>query len=81
MTAAETRLENALQMCQLQADELEVKDSQEHQIVAMFEEREQRLEDTYNNTPDYTIKMAAYFKLQELRYLRREIERIQGQED
>lgn len=76
MTAAEMSLENAKEMCQLQANELEAKDSQFHQIMAMFEEHEQVLEDTYNTAPDYVIKSAAYFKLQELRDLRNEIETI-----
>lgn len=80
MTSQEMKLENALEMCQLQADVLEVKDSQKHQIMAMFEEHEQRLEDTYNMAPDYVIKSAAYFKLQELRDLRNEIEIIMKQE-
>lgn len=80
MTSAEMRLENAKEMCQLQANELEVKDSQHRQIMAMFEEHEQRLEDTYNTAPDYVIKSAAYFKLQELRELHNEVEIIMGQE-
>lgn len=80
MTAAQTRLDQAMQICQLQASELEAKDSQQHQIMAMFDEHEQRLEDTFNMVRDYETKRAAYFKLQELRDIRKEIEIIQGQE-
>lgn len=80
MTAAQRRLDQAMQICQLQANELEAKNSQLHQIMAMFDEHEQRLEDTYNMTREYDIQRAAYFKLQELRDLRKEIETIQGQE-
>ena len=80
MTAAQMKLENALQICQLQANELEAKDNQMAQIMAMFTEHEQRLEDTYNMTREYDIKRAAYFKLRELRDLRKEIETIQEQE-
>ena len=80
MTAAQMRLDQAMQICQLQANELEVKDSQQRQIMAMFDEHEQRLEDTYNMTREYDIQRAAYFKLQELRDLRKEIETIRGQE-
>lgn len=80
MTAAEMKLENAMEMCQLQANELETKDNQMVQIMAMFTEHEQRLEDTYNMTREYDIKRAAYFRLQELRDLRKEIETIQEQE-
>lgn len=80
MTAAEMRLEQAIQICQLQVNELETKDSQIRQIVAVLDEREQRLEDTYNLSPDYKTKAAAYYKLTELRDLRKEIETILGQE-
>lgn len=80
MTAAETRLDQELQICQLQASELETKDNWLRQIATMFDEHEQRLEDTYNMTREYDIKRAAYFKLQELRDLRKEIETIQEQE-
>lgn len=80
MTAAETRLDQALQICQLQANELETKDNWLRQIATMFDEHERRLEDTYNMTREYDIKRAAYFKLQELRDLRREIDIIRGQE-
>ncbi len=80
MTAAETRLDQALQICQLQASELDTKDNWLRQIATMFDEHEQRLEDTYNMTREYDIKRAAYFKLQELRDLRREIDIIRGQE-
>lgn len=80
MTAAQTRLDQAMQICQLQANELEIKDNQMAHIMAMFTEHEQRLEDTYNMTREYDIKRAAYFKLQELRDLRKEIETIQEQE-
>lgn len=78
---AEMKLENALQTCQLQANELEAKDNKLSQIMAMFDEHEQRLEDTFNMVRDYETKRAAYFKLQELRALRKEIETIQEQED
>lgn len=80
MIAAETRLNQELQICQIQASELETKDNWLRQIAAMFDEHEQRLEDTYNMARDYEVKRAAYFKLQELRDLRREIEIIQEQE-
>lgn len=80
MTAAEMKLENAMEMCQLQANELEVKDSQLNQIMAMFEEREQVLEDIYNGVSDYVVKSSTYFKLQELRSLRKEINKIRGKE-
>lgn len=80
MTAAETRLDQVLQICQIQANELETKDNWLRQIATMFDEHEQRLEDTYNMTREYDIKRAAYFKLQELRDLRKGIETIQEQE-
>lgn len=80
MTAPEMELDQIIQISRLQANELETKDSQIRQIVAVFDEREQRLEDTYNLSPDYKTKAAAYFKLAELRELRKEIETILGQE-
>lgn len=81
MIAAETRLDQVLQICQIQASELETKDNWLQQIATMFDEHELRLEDTYNMTREYDIKRAAYFKLQELRDLRKEIETIQEQEE
>ena len=80
MTAAQMRLDQAMQICQLQANELEAKNSQLHQIMAMFDEHEQRLEDTFNCTHDDGHKKAAFYRLKELRSLRKEIETIQGQE-
>ena len=77
---AEARLNHTQEICRMQAQELETKDNQMAQIMAMFTEHEQRLEDTYNMTREYDIKRAAYFKLQELRDLRKEIETIQEQE-
>ncbi len=81
MTAAEMKLDHINQICRLQADELETKDNQTLQIMTMFDEHEQRLEDTYNLSPDYTTKAAAYFRLDELRDLRKEIKTILGQEE
>lgn len=81
MTAAEMRLNQTIQICRLQESELETKDNWLRQIAAMFDEHEQRLEDTYNMAREYEVKRAAYFKLQELRDLRKEIETIQEQEE
>jgi hypothetical protein len=80
MSVAEMKLQHAVEENNFNRTALDIKTSQKHQIMAMFEEHEQRLEDTYNTAPDYVIKSAAYFKLQELRDLRNEIETIQEQE-
>lgn len=45
MTAAEMNLENAIQMCQLQAEELDVKDSQLRQISCILENVMQEIDD------------------------------------
>lgn len=45
MTAAEMNLENAIQMCQLQAEEMEVKDSQLRQISCILENVMQEIDD------------------------------------
>lgn len=80
MTATAMMLDHLNQICRLQADELEIKDNQIRQIMTMFDEHEQRLDDTYNLSPDYTTKATAHFRLDELRDLRKEIETILGQE-
>lgn len=80
MTAAEMKLDHINQICRLQTEELEIKDNQTRQIMTMFDEHEQRLEDIYNLTHEISTKKMAYFRLKELRDLRKEIEAIRGQE-
>ena len=80
MTVAQTKLENALQMCQLQANELEIKDNQMAQIMAAIDEHIQRQDDTFINTHDSMQKKIAYYTVKAMRELRKEIESIQGQE-
>ena len=53
-------------------------ENQIQQIKAVFDEREQRLDDTYNLSREYKTRAAAYFKLKELRDLRKEINIILG---
>lgn len=80
MTAAEMKLERDLEYFRMKSAELDERDSQIRQIIAVFNEREQRLEDTFNLSGDYKTTAAAHFKLKELRDLRKEIETILGQE-
>lgn len=80
MAVAQTKLENALQMCQLQANELEIKDNQMAQIMAAIDEHIQRQDDTFINTHDSMQKKIAYYTVKAMRELRKEIESIQGQE-
>ena len=76
MTAPEMNLEQAIQISRLQAEELETKENQIQQIKAVFDEREQRHEDTYNLSSDYKTKAGAYYRLEELRDLRKEFDAI-----
>ena len=80
MTAPEMSLDQLLQISRLQAEELEMQDNQIRHIRTVFDEREQRLEDTYNLSRDYITRSAAYFKLVELRDMRKEIDTILGSE-
>lgn len=81
MTVGQMKLENALQMCQLQAQELEIKDNKLSQIMAAIDEHIQRQDDTFINTHDSMQKKIAYYTVMAMRELRKEIESIQGQED
>lgn len=78
MTVAEMSLEHNLEFYRRKAAERDEQESQIRQIKAMFDEREQRLDDTYNLSRDYETRTAAYFKLKELRDLRKEINIILG---
>lgn len=80
MTAAQMRLDQAMQICQLQAHELEVKDSQQRQIMTAIDEHIQRQDDTFINTHDSMQKKIAYYTVKAMRELRKEIEIVQGQE-
>lgn len=81
MTAAEMNLDHLNQICRLQADELETKDSQIRRIREIFDEREQRLEDECNLNCACSTWLAACFKLKELRSLRKDMDSILGQEE
>lgn len=76
MTVADARIEHERQMYRLNAQELEIKENQIQQIKAVFDEREQRHEDTYNLSSDYKTKAGAYYRLEELRDLRKEFDAI-----
>jgi len=76
MTVADARIEHERQMYRLNAQELEMKENQIQQIKAVFDEREQRHEDTYNRSSDYKTKAGAYYRLEEPRDLRKEFDAI-----
>lgn len=76
MTAPEMELDQSIQISRLQAEELEIKDNQIRHIMTALDEREQRLEDTYNLSSDYKTKAGAYYRLEELRDLRKEFDAI-----
>ena len=76
MTAPEMSLDQLLQISRLQAEELETKDNQLRHIKTVFDEREQRLEDTYKWSWERTTREAARINLEELRDMRREIDII-----
>lgn len=80
MTAPEMSLDQVFQISRLQAEELELKDSQIRHIRTMLDEREQRLEDTYKWSWERTTREAAHIKLEELRDMRKEIDIILGSE-
>lgn len=73
MTVAEMSLERDLEFYRRKAAERDERENQINQIKSVFDEREQRLDDTYNLSRDYKTRAAAYFKLKELRDLCKEI--------
>lgn len=75
-TAVEMKLQRDIEYSRMQAAELEERENQIRQIKAMFDEREQRHEDTYNLSSDYKTKAGAYYRLEELRDLRKEFDAI-----
>jgi hypothetical protein len=80
MMENQTKLENALQTCLLQADELETKDNQMAQIMDMVDDYIQRQEDAFINTHNASKKKIAFYTVKAMRELKKEIEIIQGQE-
>lgn len=80
MTAPEMNLDQAIQISRLQAEELEMQDNQIRHIRTVFDEREQRLADTYNMSPDSRERVEAICKLTEVRDMRKEIDIILGSE-
>lgn len=80
MTVAQMKLDQAMQICQLQANELEAKDNKLSQIMAAIDEHIQRQDDTFINTHDSVQKKIAYYTVKAMRELRKEIKSIQGQE-
>lgn len=80
MTVAQMKLENALEMCLLQANELDTKNNQQRQTMAAIDEHIQRQEDTFINTHNASEKRIAYYTVKAMKALRKEIEIIQGQE-
>lgn len=80
MTAPEMSLDQAIQISRMQAEELETKDNQLRHIKTVFDEREQRLLDTYNKSSGSQERAEALCKLEELRDTRKEIDIILGSE-
>lgn len=80
MTAAETELDQAIQINRLQAEELEMHNNQTRRIITAFDEREQGLLDGINMVRDYKLVSALSSRLDELRYMRKEIGVILGSE-
>lgn len=76
MTASELRLERELSYHKIKSTELDKRDDQIQQIMTVFDEREQRLNDTFILSHDGRTRVMAYHKLRELRELRREIKSI-----
>lgn len=80
MTAPEMSLDQVLQISRLQAEELEMQGKQIRHILKIFDEREQRLLDGINTVRNDRVTSVLSSRLEELKYIRKEIDIILGAE-
>lgn len=79
MTAAETRLDQALQICQLQANELEVKDNQLRQVQDTLDNIMQDIDDKRIKSDDLQKSVLLHNQWKGLNQFKKELEKILGE--
>lgn len=76
MIAAEMNLENAIQMCQLQDEELEIKDSQLNQIKDILENIMQEIDDKRIKSEEPGESILLFNQWKGLNRFKRELDKI-----
>ena len=79
MTAAETRLDQALQICWLQANELEVKDNQLRQVQDVLDNIMQDIDDKRIKSKDPFEGIRLHNQWKGLNRFKKELEKILGE--